>query len=241
MLLSIVIPAYNEEKQLPGCLSSVTEAITSLGVEKACEVIVCDNNSSDDTAQIALAAGATVVFEPINQIGRARNTGAAEARGSWLLFIDADSRLAPANLAAVISLARADGPILGGGSIITLDNLPRLARLVLWGWNLTSRVARIAAGSFIFCRVQAFQALGGFHTDFFAAEELDFSKRLKRWCAQQGGRFVILTVLPHLSSGRKFQLFSARELLTYSWRVAFSYRKLVRSRAGLDFFYNGRR
>ena len=55
------------------------------------ELIVCDNNSTDRTAAIAAAAGAIVVFEPINQISRARNTGAARATGDWLLFVDADS------------------------------------------------------------------------------------------------------------------------------------------------------
>src|SRR2546427_11185726 len=54
------------------------------------ELIVCDNNSDDRTAQIARAAGARGVFEPVNQIARARNTGAAHAAGDCLIFIDAD-------------------------------------------------------------------------------------------------------------------------------------------------------
>ena len=44
------------------------------------EVVVCDNNSTDRTAEIARAAGARVVFEPFNQIARARNTGARGLR-----------------------------------------------------------------------------------------------------------------------------------------------------------------
>ena len=55
------------------------------------ELIVCDNNSSDATPAIAAAAGARVVFEPVNQIGRARNAAAAAATGDWLVFVDADS------------------------------------------------------------------------------------------------------------------------------------------------------
>ena len=51
------------------------------------ELMVCDNNSSDTTAAIARASGARVVFEPVNQIGRARNTGAAAATGEWLVFV----------------------------------------------------------------------------------------------------------------------------------------------------------
>ncbi|MEK6246435.1 MAG: glycosyltransferase family A protein, partial [Pseudomonadota bacterium] len=59
------------------------------------ELIVCDNNSTDDTAGIARAAGARVVFEPHNQISRARNRGAAGAAGEWLVFVDADSSPSP--------------------------------------------------------------------------------------------------------------------------------------------------
>ena len=53
-----------------------------------------------------------VVFEPVNQISRARNTGAAAARGEWLLFVDADSRLDPINLRRVVALARADEAVV---------------------------------------------------------------------------------------------------------------------------------
>src|SRR5205823_2793019 len=92
MKISIIVPAFNEEKLIGETLrriSSATAAFSERGW--ASEVIVCDNNCSDRTAELARAGGARVVFEPINQIARARNTGAAAATGDWLLFIDADS------------------------------------------------------------------------------------------------------------------------------------------------------
>lgn len=92
MKVSIIIPAYNEERLLGQTLAQVNRArksFTDRGWES--ELVVCDNNSTDRTAAIAEAHGATVVFEPVNQIGRARNRGAAAATGEWLLFIDADS------------------------------------------------------------------------------------------------------------------------------------------------------
>ncbi|MFA6317176.1 MAG: glycosyltransferase, partial [Elusimicrobiota bacterium] len=96
MKLSIVIPAFNEEKLLASCLRSVQAALaTGLRPGWASEVVVCDNNSTDKTPEIARAEGAQVVFEPHNQISRARNTGAKAASGDWLLFIDADSILDP--------------------------------------------------------------------------------------------------------------------------------------------------
>src|ERR1043165_7548987 len=74
--ISFVIPAFNEERLIGETLRHVkqgAEALENRGC--SCEIIVCDNNSKDRTAEIARAAGATVVFEPINQIARARNRG----------------------------------------------------------------------------------------------------------------------------------------------------------------------
>ena len=84
MKISIIIPAYNEEKLIGGTLAKIATACRTFD-EQGCgyEVIVCDNNSTDRTAQLARDAGASVVFEPVNQIGRARNCGAAAATGDW--------------------------------------------------------------------------------------------------------------------------------------------------------------
>ncbi len=62
-------------------------------LEQPGEIIVVDNNSTDDTADIARALGARVVSEPINQISRARNAGAAVARGGFFIFVDADTQI----------------------------------------------------------------------------------------------------------------------------------------------------
>ena len=92
MKISIVVPAFNEEKLISSSLQGIKAAASAfhqLGWDS--ELIVCDNNSTDHTAELARAAGASVVFEPINQIGRARNRGASVAAGDWLIFVDADS------------------------------------------------------------------------------------------------------------------------------------------------------
>ena len=79
-LISVVIPAYNEGEFLRQTLERIQQAIDANRNEGiAWEMVVCDNNSGDDTAVIAQNSGATVVFEPVNQISRARNSGAAAA------------------------------------------------------------------------------------------------------------------------------------------------------------------
>ncbi len=133
--LSIVIPAFNEEKLLGRCLAAVAEAASALR-ELGCdhEVVVCDNHSTDRTSEIAAAAGAKVVFEPVNQIGRARNTGAASATGDWLLFLDADSFPSPA-LFADLAGAMTSGRYLGGGANVVLEGHQGRAVLLVRFWN----------------------------------------------------------------------------------------------------------
>src|SRR6266581_4097605 len=93
MRISIIVPAFNEERLIGETLGAVNAAAVAFGRRGwEMEVIVCDNNSTDATAKLARASGARVVFEPVNQIGRARNSGAAAATGDWLIFVDADSK-----------------------------------------------------------------------------------------------------------------------------------------------------
>src|SRR5260370_29371352 len=88
MKISVVVPAFNEERLLPGSLRSIRAAMQGLDrLGWKSELIVCDNNSTDRTAEIAKGAGAQVAFEPVNQIGRARNTRAARAGGGWIFFV----------------------------------------------------------------------------------------------------------------------------------------------------------
>src|SRR5258708_35995593 len=102
MTTCVIVPAFKEARLIAATLRTTRAApaaFASLGWDS--DLIVCDNNSTDGTADLARAEGATVVFEPVNQIARARNRGAAAANGQWLLFIDADSRASRELFAAV--------------------------------------------------------------------------------------------------------------------------------------------
>ena len=242
MRLSIVVPAFNEEKLLGACLESVKAAVracASDGLET--ELIVCDNNSTDATPRIAEGAGAKVVFERVNQISRARNAGAWAASGDWLLFVDADSRLKPASLRDMLAAARG-GKVVGGGSLICFDSVPTLlGRWMVFKWNCISRFFKLAAGSFVFCRADAFKDVRGFSEEVFAAEEIWLSRDLKRWGKGRGLGFVILTAHPHMSSGRKFHLYSTRDFRALIAGFLRSPRESFKSRRIWDLFYDGRR
>ncbi|MBS34008.1 MAG: glycosyl transferase, partial [Verrucomicrobiales bacterium] len=94
MRVSIVIPAFNEANYLPSTLRAAHEARAAFGQAGwGSEVVVCDNNSTDATAEVAKANGARVVFEPFNQIAASRNAAGRAAKGEWLVFVDADTRV----------------------------------------------------------------------------------------------------------------------------------------------------
>ena len=239
--LSIVVPAFNEEKLLGACLRSAKAALAACarpGLES--ELIVCDNNSTDATPRIAAEEGAAVVFEPHNQISRSRNTGARAATGEWLLFIDADSILRTETLHEMFEVI-AGGRIVGGGCVIEFDEMPWHALAAVRLWGVLSRVLRWAAGSFVFCRADAFRGVGGFSERLYAAEEIALSRELKRWGRARGLGFAILCRAPHVSSGRKTSLYTSRELLRVLGSMLLSPRRTLTSPEALFHLYDRRR
>lgn len=239
--ISIIIPAFNEERLLGGTLAHLNEVRTVFAEAGwKTELIVCDNNSTDRTAEIARANGATVVFEPVNQIARARNAGAKSATGEWLLFVDADSQPTQELLLEVIAQIKS-GRCLAGGSVIRLEPGYPLANLVAGLWNRLSRWRRLLAGSFIFCEATAFRKVGGFSQELFAGEELDLSQRLRELAGASGREVVILHRHPLLTSARKVRLYSTREHLRFVLRAAMRPRSVVRDREACHSWYDGRR
>jgi glycosyltransferase involved in cell wall biosynthesis len=203
--ISIIVPAFNEENYLSVTLAHIKAAgdvFAQVGWET--ELIVCDNNSTDRTAEIARAAGATVVFEPVNQISRARNYGAAAATGDWLVFVDADSHPGVelfADLAGEIQ----SGTCFAGGATICWDQKHFVNELMMPILNVGFRWRRLVHGAFIFIETTVFRKLGGFSHEAFAGEDLELSRRLKELSKESGKRFVILHRHPILTSARRIK------------------------------------
>jgi glycosyltransferase involved in cell wall biosynthesis len=240
--ISIIVPAYNEERLIAATLQSIDAARAALcrrGWET--ELIVCDNNSTDRTAELARAAGARVVFEPVNQIARARNRGAAAAAGDWLIFVDADSHPSVA-LFEEVAAQIASGRCLAGGTTVRLEDGPHpfshgATRL----WNAISRTRQLVAGSFIFCDAAAFRQLGGFNQTLFAGEELELSKRLKQLARHAGKKIVILHRHPLLTSARKAHLYTRGEHLRFLLRTVLTGGRTLNDRKACQTWYDGRR
>ncbi len=241
MKFSIIVPAFNEEKLLRESLQSIRSAARAFDDRKwDWELIVCDNNSTDRTPEIASESGAEVVFEPVNQISRARNRGAEAATGEWMLFVDADSHPSFELLNDVAAEVE-KGRSLAGGSVIRMDEGGLSLRFVNGLWNLISRVTHWAAGSFIWVEADAFRAVGGFSRELYASEELDLFGRLKRLARERRKRVVILTAHPMETSARKVKLYSAGELLGILFKTLVGLGRPLKDKDACHMWYDGRR
>jgi glycosyltransferase involved in cell wall biosynthesis len=187
---SVLVPAFNEEDLLPGTLAALRIAMDS--VPWRGEVIVCDNNSTDGTARVARSLGATVVFEPVNQISRSRNRAASAARGRWLFMVDADTRI-PAELLRDALARLATGTVCGGGAFVEMDAPAGTGvRILTAAWHTMSRRFHLAAGAFVFVTREAFDAVGGFSEKVYAGEEIGFSRAAGRWGRRRGLTFDLI-------------------------------------------------
>jgi glycosyltransferase involved in cell wall biosynthesis len=239
--LSVIVPAFNEEKLIAGSLAAIRDSMQAAGLtDSQWELRVCDNASDDATARIAAAAGAIVVYEAQRQISVARNSGAADATGEWLLFVDADTTPGAALVCATRRLMESEH-CCGGVALVDSTGLSAPTRVLVGIWNTFSRIFGFACGAYVFCRHDAFTDLEGFSVDMYAAEELDFSWRLRQWGREHGKRFVVITNARLLTSMRKLDLYTPWEILSTFLRVVLNPTRSLKGRQLLDHWYDGRR
>jgi glycosyltransferase involved in cell wall biosynthesis len=231
-MISFIVPAYNEELLLAETLRALHAAAATAA--EGYEIVVADDASTDATAEVGRAGGARVVSVSHRQIAATRNAGARAARGDRYFFVDADTAVSEAVVRAALRALEAGA--VGGGSAVAFDGrVPRWAELMLPAFIWSFRVAGLAAGCFLFCTKSAFDAVGGFDETLYAAEEIFMSRALKRH-----GRFVVLEEAV-VTSGRKLRTYRAAELLRIVAPLAFRGWGAVRSRHGLEIWYERRR
>jgi len=232
-MISFIVPAHNEEAWVGRCVSAIRSGAESLGEPH--EIIVVDDASTDATASIARQQGAQMVRVEHRQISATRNAGARQAHGDILFFVDADTLVNAAAIQSALRSVRAGA--VGGGCV------PRFEGWLPWWFRLTEpligpavRLARfLPSGAFLFCTRGAFQTVGGFDENYYAAEDVVFIAALKRQ-----GRVVILpeTVV---TSGRKVRAHSFLSLARQFARLVLRGSRGLRSRKGLEYWYEPER
>lgn len=200
-MISIVLPVFNEEEYISGCLESLKQQ----DYVGEYEVIVVDNGSTDRSAQVARELGARVVCCPGRGTFRARQAGADAACGEIVVQADADS-VYPKDWLSRIAKHFLTHPeaVAVGGPYFYYDP-PYWARLEYFirhslnklGLILVKRPVMVSGANFAFRR-EAFVGIGGYRVDSLSPDQYDISRRLG-WL----GRVIWDTTLSVLTSARR--------------------------------------
>jgi glycosyltransferase involved in cell wall biosynthesis len=201
-LVSVIVPAFNEEKFLGNCLESLENQDF-----KDFEIIVVDNNSTDKTAEIAKKFGVILVSEKNQGVAFARNKGANAAKGEILVFTDADTILPKNWLSRIQKEFEKDKKFVAFGGSCQFYSGPISARLASkfllkpflifdkffsGGWNLM--------GCNMAIRKEAFFKIGGFNTNLKLNEEIEISSRLRKV-----GKVILDPNFKVKTSGRRYR------------------------------------
>jgi glycosyltransferase involved in cell wall biosynthesis len=182
-LVSVIVPARNEAKLLPKCLSSLTHQRTQVDYE----VIVVDTNSEDGTPAIAHSFGAQVINEPRKGKIYAFRSGATAARGDILCFAEADCIL-PANWIQVITdyLEKHPKVVAISGIYTFHSSTPLLNFLAPIVHGLGLSIYYLLYGSFSLrgsnfaIRKSAYDAVGGFPENYFELYDVELGRRVAK-------------------------------------------------------------
>ncbi|MCX6793774.1 MAG: glycosyltransferase [Candidatus Gottesmanbacteria bacterium] len=198
MTISVVIPAYNEEKYLPRTLESIKKLN-----RQPDEIIVVDGGSTDRTANIARQHGAIVITVAHRGIGFARDKGLVKAKGDIIAFTDADT-IVPHDWLTKIEETLSQSGVVGvfGGFRVPdgwwvyrwyINGIqPWLNQFYYW-----LGVPMAAGQNIAFLRKVGLE-VGGFPEDYKIAEDIEMATRLKK-----AGKVLLRSDLIVSSSGRR--------------------------------------
>lgn len=205
MLISIIVPAYNEERYLGETLRHIQRAKEFLLKKDVVltELIVVDNDSTDSTSDIARSCGARVVEEPKHNIARVRNAGASSAKGNVLVFIDADT-LVPDQLLWRIKEVMASPSCFGGAVDTDYRPAKTLAKIYLQLWRILGKLAGMAQGATQFSRRDVYASLLGYDESLYMGEDVDFYWRLKQFAKRQNAHVCFIEDVQVVPSARRF-------------------------------------
>jgi glycosyltransferase involved in cell wall biosynthesis len=191
MKVSIIIPAYNEEKLLPRCLRSILAA----KLPKDYEIIVVNNASVDRTEEVAgRFANVKVVREPNKGLTKARQAGFLAASGDILVYFDADNIVPSHWFQIALAKFRGNQKLVGVSGPYHYEAISRWARTLEWSYNyivmptgefiwkyfLGRGGIMLLGGNFAVKRA-VLEAVGGFDTGIeFYGEDTNLTRRIAK-------------------------------------------------------------
>jgi len=177
---SVIIPVYNEEKRLAGCLESIRDLDYPAG---GWEIIVVDNGSTDNTRDVAESYGATVLVDHTKNVSGLRNLGVSHAGGEILAFIDADC-------VADRSWLKNASTYVDNADVAAWGSPPALPKEATWvqrTWYLVRQKEKMVQDvdwletMNLFVRKGHFNGIGGFNEGLVTCEDVDFCYRLREY------------------------------------------------------------
>ena len=223
VLLSIIIPVLNEEKQIESILERVSR-------RRGVELIVVDGGSEDQTREIAENYADRVLF---CSCGRARqmNLGAKSATGDFLLFLHADTKL-PDHFPGIIAETLDPPGVSAGAFRLRLNTRNLFLKFIEWTANLRARFLKLPYGDqAIFLRKGIFESIGGYK-NLPIMEDYDLVKRLS-------GKGRIVIVRDHaVTSARRWEkhgilkTWLMHKLVIIAWKIGINPEKIARWRKG---------
>jgi glycosyltransferase involved in cell wall biosynthesis len=232
MVLSFVVPAFNEEAYLADCIESILRQTE--GMEDSTEIIVVNNASCDGTREVALRyPRVRLVDEPRKGLTHARQAGFAASSGRLIANVDADSRLTPGWVERVLVAFEKNARLVAfSGPLIYYDLTPEQRGLVqvfyvtAWITYFTNRYilrvgSMVQGGNFVVTR-PALEQIGGFNLGIdFYGEDTDIARRM-----DAVGDVVFTFDLRMYSSARRLKhegmlTIAGRYTLNYFWTTFF--------------------
>jgi glycosyltransferase involved in cell wall biosynthesis len=214
-VVSVIIPAHNEEKYLPKCLESLEKQIFKLPFE----TIVVDNNSKDKTSIIAKDYKVKLIFEPRQGVTIAKNAGAKNAISDIFIFLDADC-IAPTQYLENIYTFLTDPPKVSaiGGPYVFIDGGPLVYFITkklkyLYFFLSATKLFfgyQVLTGGNMVVKREAFQKINGFNeniTNIIDPEDVDFSVRLQK----KGFKVVLKNEIFVFSSFRRQKITNIKQ------------------------------
>ncbi|HEX4004742.1 MAG TPA: glycosyltransferase family 2 protein [Acidobacteriaceae bacterium] len=232
MVLSFVIPAFNEEAYLAACIESILDQ--SRGLEHLVDIVVVNNASTDRTREVALRYPQVhLVDEPRKGLTFARQAGFLASTGSLIANVDADSRLTPGWIDLVLrtfqqrpTLAALSGPLVYYDLNRRQRKLVHLFYLAAWLTYATNKYilrvgSMVQGGNFVLARA-ALESIGGYNLSIsFYGEDTDIARRI-----HEVGPVRFTFDLKMFSSARRLKhegmfTIALRYSMNYFWTIFF--------------------
>ncbi len=216
MLISVVICAYNEEKRIGKSIEAIQEQDFP---KEDFEIVVVNNASTDQTAELAKSYGVRVVYEKEKGIAHARQKGSEEARGEIIAFTDADTHVPNHWLKTIAQAFQKDEKLVGFGGVFRINSGSFMSRLVInHGEYPLYLLAKIITGKWLLVgnnmayKKSAFEKTGGYNTNLSQGEDTDISQKLNKV-----GKVKLINNFYVYQSGRRFEQGLIRGLASYGW------------------------